>query len=135
MRSWRKRFDIYDVQAKVSCGFKPLCPRTQASKAGAPHTVRNRCRWSDDEDVRLVRLVMDEDYRASECGTSKLRWDLVSKALGRWSADGHTVRQRYSLLEHWTGARLGLSLHPTVWSMGSLAAHRFTKLAWESNSK
>ena len=52
-----------------------------------------------------MRLVMDENYRFGECGTRKLRWDLISKALCRWSADGHTVRQRYSLLEHWTGAR------------------------------
>ena len=45
----------------------PPCTHTQASKASAPHTVRNRCRWSDEEDVRLVRLVMDKNYRFGEC--------------------------------------------------------------------
>ena len=60
-----------------------------------------------------MRLVLDEDYRAGECGTRKLRWDLISKALCRWSADGHTVRQRFSLLEHWTGAARILLHYPS----------------------
>ncbi|KAK9840912.1 hypothetical protein WJX81_000059 [Elliptochloris bilobata] len=75
----------------------------QVRKARGKDSTRNRCRWSDDEDGQLVRLVVDDDHRAETCGVRKLRWDLVASALGRWSKDGHTVRHRFNLLEHWTG--------------------------------
>jgi len=77
----------------------------QAKKALGRDSSRNHCRWTDDEDGLLVRLVLDDDHRAAVCGARALRWDLVAGALARWSPDGHTARQRYSQLEHWHGAR------------------------------
>ena len=83
------------------------------TKALRKDASRKRCRWTDDEDGQLVRLVMDVEYRAALCGVRKLRWDRVAGALGRWSADGHTVRHRFSTLEHWDGAAPRCCLSPS----------------------